>query len=128
MRQLHNRRIADQRLCGFKISHGYSSLSRIACARSASRSSLFSMPMDSRISPSVMPTFCRTSKGMDAWLGRGDFSMAANIYAHLDYSSKISSAQAMEKGMLLPSSEGFESRWIDTEAEDAGEMSSNNEA
>ena len=30
--------------------------------------------------------------------------------------------------MLLPSSEGFESRWIDTEAEDAGEMSSNNEA
>ena len=67
-------------------------------------------------------------KQIEEWLGHSDFSTTANIYAHLDYSSKISSAQAMEKGMLLPSSEGFESRWIDTEAEDAGEMSSNNEA
>ena len=67
-------------------------------------------------------------KQIQEWLGHSDFSTTANIYAHLDYSSKISSAQAMEKGMLLPSSEGFESRWIDTEAEDAGEMSSNNEA
>lgn len=67
-------------------------------------------------------------KQIQEWLGHSDFSTTANIYAHLDYSSKISSAQAMEKGMLLPSSEGFESRWIDTEAEDVGEMSSNNEA
>ena len=67
-------------------------------------------------------------KQIQEWLGHSDFSTTANIYAHLDYSSKISSAQAMEKGMLLPASEGFESRWIDTEAEDAGEMSSNNEA
>ena len=67
-------------------------------------------------------------KQIQEWLGHSDFSTTANIYAHLDYSSKISSAQAMEKGMLLPSSEGFESRWIDTEAEEAGEMSSNNEA
>ena len=67
-------------------------------------------------------------KQIQEWLGHSDFSTTANIYAHLDYSSKISSAQAMEKGMLLTSSEGFESRWIDTEAEDAGEMSSNNEA
>ena len=67
-------------------------------------------------------------KQIQEWLGHSEFSTTANIYAHLDYSSKISSAQAMEKGMLLPSSEGFESRWIDTEAEDAGEMSSNNEA
>lgn len=67
-------------------------------------------------------------KQIQEWLGHSDFSTTANIYAHLDYSSKISSAHAMEKGMLLPSSEGFESRWIDTEAEDAGEMSSNNEA
>ena len=67
-------------------------------------------------------------KQIQEWLGHSDFCTTAYIYAHLDYSSKISSAQAMEKGMLLPSSEGFESRWIDTEAEDAGEMSSNNEA
>lgn len=103
MRQLHNRRIADQRLRGFKISHGYSSLSRIACARSASRPSLSSMPMDSRISPSVMPTFCRTSKGMDAWLGRGDFSMAANIYAHPDHSTKRTSADVMPRGLGIHS-------------------------
>ena len=37
----------------------------------------------------------------------------ANIYAHLDYSSKITSAQAMEKGMLLPGSDDFGSRWED---------------
>ena len=34
-------------------------------------------------------------------------------YAHLDYRSKISSAQAMEQGMLLPRSDDFGSRWED---------------
>ena len=63
-------------------------------------------------------------KQIQEWLGHSDFSTTANIYAHLDYTSKISSAQAMEKGMLLPSA-GFESRW--TDFEDDGEMSSNNE-
>lgn len=66
-------------------------------------------------------------KQIQEWLGHSDFSTTANIYAHLDYTSKISSAQAMEKGMLLPSA-GFESRWTDFEDEDDGEMSSNNEA
>ena len=32
-------------------------------------------------------------------------------YAHLDYSSKISSAQAMEKGVTLPEVAGLGSRW-----------------
>ena len=36
-----------------------------------------------------------------------------DIYAHLDYRSKISSAQAMEQGMLLPRSDDFGSRWED---------------
>ena len=31
------------------------------------------------------------------WLGHSDFTTTANIYAHLDYSFKITSAQAMEK-------------------------------
>ena len=31
----------------------------------------------------------------------------ANIYAHLDYSSKITSAQAMETGLALPESGDF---------------------
>ncbi len=35
----------------------------------------------------------------------------ANIYAHLDYTSKISSAQAMENGLALPSAGNFGSRW-----------------
>jgi hypothetical protein len=50
-------------------------------------------------------------KQIQEWLGHSDFSTTANIYAHLDYRSKISSAQAMEKGMLLPGSDDFGSRW-----------------
>ena len=45
--------------------------------------------------------------------GHSDFSTTANIYAHLDCRSKISSAQAMEKGMFLPGSDDFGSRWED---------------
>ena len=33
------------------------------------------------------------------WLGHSDFSTTANIYAHLDYSSKLSSAEAMVNGL-----------------------------
>lgn len=43
-------------------------------------------------------------KQIQEWLGHSDFSTTANIYAHLDYSSKISSAQALEKGIALPES------------------------
>ena len=50
-------------------------------------------------------------KQIQEWLGHSDFSTTANIYAHLDYRSKISSAQAMEKGILLPGSDDFGSRW-----------------
>ena len=41
-------------------------------------------------------------KQIQDWLGHSDFSTTANIYAHLDNSSKISSAQAMVNGMALP--------------------------
>ena len=37
-------------------------------------------------------------KQIQDWLGHSDFSTTANIYAHLDYSSKLSSAQAMVDG------------------------------
>lgn len=50
-------------------------------------------------------------KQIQEWLGHSDFSTTANIYAHLDYRSKISSAQAMEQGILLPRSDDFGSRW-----------------
>jgi hypothetical protein len=50
-------------------------------------------------------------KQIQEWLGHSDFSTTANIYAHLDYTSKISSAQAMENGITLPSASGFESKW-----------------
>ena len=52
-------------------------------------------------------------KQIQEWLGHSDFSTTANIYAHLGYRSKISSAQAMEQGMLLPRSDDFGSRWED---------------
>jgi len=40
-------------------------------------------------------------KQIQEWLGHSDFSTTANIYAHLDYASKISSAQAMIAGLGL---------------------------
>lgn len=50
-------------------------------------------------------------KHIQEWLGHSDFTTTANIYAHLDYSSKISSAQAMENGLQLPGTGSFTSRW-----------------
>ena len=50
-------------------------------------------------------------KRIQEWLGRSDFSTTANIYAHLDYTSKLSSAQAMVDGIALPQADHFGSRW-----------------
>ena len=52
-------------------------------------------------------------KQIQEWMGHSDFSTTANIYAHLDYSSKISSACAMENGLMLPDSDNFASKWED---------------
>ena len=38
-------------------------------------------------------------KKIQEWLGHNEFSTTANIYAHLDYQSKISSAEAMLTGL-----------------------------
>lgn len=38
-------------------------------------------------------------KQIQEWLGHSDFSTTANIYAHLDYSSKVASADAMLNGL-----------------------------
>lgn len=38
-------------------------------------------------------------KQIQEWLGHSDFSTTANIYAHLDYSSKLLSADAMLNGL-----------------------------
>ena len=60
-------------------------------------------------------------KQIQEWLGHSDFSTTANIYAHLDYTSKITSAQVMEKGLVLPNSNNFGSRWNDiVDSEDMG--------
>ena len=50
-------------------------------------------------------------KHIQEWLGHSDFTTTANIYAHLDYKSKITSAQAMETGLALPEGGDFSSRW-----------------
>ena len=50
-------------------------------------------------------------KHIQEWLGHSDFTTTANIYAHLDYKSKITSAQAMEAGLALPEGGDFSSRW-----------------
>ena len=38
-------------------------------------------------------------KQIQEWLGHSDFSTTANIYSHLDYSSKVASADALMKGL-----------------------------
>ena len=57
-------------------------------------------------------------KHIQEWLGHSDFTTTANIYAHLDYKSKITSAQAMETGLALPEGGSFESKWKVTESAD----------
>ena len=52
-------------------------------------------------------------KQIQEWLGHSDFSTTANIYAHLDYTSKLSSAKAMVSGMALPESVNFSSKWTE---------------
>ena len=42
-------------------------------------------------------------KQIQEWLGHSYFSTTANIYAHLDAGSKLTSAQAMEKGLGMSS-------------------------
>lgn len=59
-------------------------------------------------------------KQIQEWLGHSDFSTTANIYAHLDYSSKLSSAKAMSDGLSLPDSGGFKSKWSEL-TDEAGE-------
>ena len=51
-------------------------------------------------------------KHIQEWLGHSDFTTTANIYAHLDYKSKITSAQAMETGLVLPEGGDFGCRWM----------------
>ena len=38
-------------------------------------------------------------KQIQEWLGHSDFSTTANVYAHLDFNSKLSSADAMVAGL-----------------------------
>ncbi|MDY8025081.1 tyrosine-type recombinase/integrase [Paenibacillus polymyxa] len=41
-------------------------------------------------------------KENQAWLGHSHYSTTANIYVHLEYSSKISSAQVMSNTLQIP--------------------------
>ncbi len=45
-------------------------------------------------------------KQIQDWLGHSDFSTTANIYAHLDYSTKLSSADAMLSGLGFQTEKG----------------------
>ena len=40
-------------------------------------------------------------KQIQEWLGHSDFSTTANVYAHLDYRSKITSAEAILTGLKM---------------------------
>ena len=41
-------------------------------------------------------------KQIQEWLGHSDISTTANIYSHLDYKSKITSANVMDNILTLP--------------------------
>ena len=41
-------------------------------------------------------------KQIQEWLGHSDISTTANIYSHLDYKSKITSANVMDNLLSLP--------------------------
>ena len=45
--------------------------------------------------------FAVAMKQIQEWLGHSDFATTANIYAHLEYSSKRTSADAMLSGLGL---------------------------
>ena len=45
-------------------------------------------------------------KQIQEWFGHSDFSTTANIYSHLDYSSKLTSAHAMERNFQLEVEKG----------------------
>ena len=55
-------------------------------------------------------------KQIQEWLGHSDFATTANIYAHLDFSSKITSAQAMQGGLALPEGKMGASAWQQIDA------------
>ena len=48
-------------------------------------------------------------KQIQEWLGHSDISTTANIYSHLDYKSKITSANVMDQVLTLPDTAG--ERW-----------------
>ncbi len=58
-------------------------------------------------------------KQIQEWLGHSDFSTTANIYAHLDFNSKITSAQAMLAGLSM--SDAVPGAASDAEREPNGE-------
>lgn len=50
-------------------------------------------------------------KQIQEWLGHSDFSTTAKIYAHLDYKSKVLSAEAMAGGLVIPEFTGIKNKW-----------------
>ncbi len=50
-------------------------------------------------------------KDIQAWLGHSDISTTANIYSHLDFTSKITSANVMDSALALPETTGMP-EWV----------------
>ena len=51
---------------------------------------------------SMMVASGEPMKNVQKWLGNSDISTTANIYSHLDYQSKLSSANTMKNALALP--------------------------
>ena len=51
-------------------------------------------------------------KEIQDWLGHSDIATTSNIYAHLDYSSKVSSAEVLTKGLAMPADAKPKNAWV----------------
>ena len=50
-------------------------------------------------------------KQIQDWLGHGDIATTSNIYAHLDFTSKVSSAEVLSGGLSFPEFKGNNNPW-----------------
>ena len=52
-----------------------------------------------------LQTILRINLDGTEWLGHSDISTTASIYSHLDYKSKLTSANVMDNVLTLPETE-----------------------
>lgn len=102
----HRREKNRQKQTTDVIPHGKMTVKQLAEQNHGMSS--FEMQKDDGSCASILLANGAPMKQIQEWMGHSDFSTTANIYAHLDYQSKITSAEAMLAGLGLKAT-GFNS-------------------